>query len=202
MTGNSAADSVLVGPAGTSLRPGGARSVGSLWRPPDGARVAAGAAGGVAVRAGWRAARDCDVNVRAPSSAKPTVRRTVTATVPLRPDGSSRAVQDTRVAALAAAIRDAAAHGWPPRPICCAADSAARSAARSSRCLASTADPRSTVSKAVPRTSAPKPSTQIVAEPRSERQLTRSRPARWRPRQSRRPPPTAASSPDAASAWQ
>jgi hypothetical protein len=138
-----------------------------------GDRVAVEASRSAEVMVGRRPARDCDVNVRAPSSGKPTVRRRVTATVPLRPDGSSLAVQDTRVAALAAAIREAAAHGWPARPICCAAASALRSAARSNRWRASTADPRTTVSMAAAMITAPSPSTQIVAEPRSDRQLTR-----------------------------
>lgn len=39
------------------------------------------------------------------------MRRTVSTTVPLRPDPSSRVVQDTSTAALAAAIREAAAQG-------------------------------------------------------------------------------------------
>jgi hypothetical protein len=39
------------------------------------------------------------------------VRRRITATVPLRPAGSSWVVQDTSVAVFAAAIRVAAAHG-------------------------------------------------------------------------------------------
>jgi len=46
-----------------------------------------------------------------PTSGTGTVRRRITATVPLRPDGSSRAAQETSVVALAAAIRDAATHG-------------------------------------------------------------------------------------------
>ncbi|MDQ1743062.1 MAG: hypothetical protein QOE23_1401 [Pseudonocardiales bacterium] len=152
--------------------------------------------------AGRRPAREREVKVLAPNCGKPTVRRRITATVPLRPDGSSCAVQDVSVALLAVAIRVAAAHGGPARPICSAAASAARSAARSSRCRASTAVPRSTVTMAAARITAPRPSTQIEAEPRSDRQLTRPDPARWRPPRFRPPPPMAASSPAAASSGQ
>lgn len=118
-------------------------------------------------RGGSRPARDRPCNDRGPSSGNPIRPLSQTATVPLRPPGSRLATQRSSTARFALAIRPAAWHGSPPRPIWPAAASAARSASRCSRCRPRIAADWISTVRVTASTRATRPSSQIDAEPRS-----------------------------------
>lgn len=119
---------------------------------------------GIAVSRPARARADTD---RWPTSGNDTSRRSRTAMVPVRPVGSSRVTQAVRVAEFSTATRRAAAHGSVSSPMRCAPASATRSATASARCRASTASAWMTATPLIVNTRARKPSSQIVADPRS-----------------------------------
>ncbi len=140
-------------------------------------RAARGFVAALASAPGRRPARAVAVTVRPPITGSRTRARTTTATAPLRPSGPSDTRHEPSCAPLAAATVRAAAHSSTPTPMRPAPASAARSAADSARCRASTATVRMVTQPDTTSSRTQQARTQMPAEPQSG---AAARCGRWR----------------------